>query len=145
MYSSQPHPMKFRENLSWGFEVRYGPDKLEALISRKSYSKPFACVAPIGQIGNIFIPCEFRLKAGQSRRVIVSVWISSPVSSELSSGLRGRLIHLHKVARRIARLKAYNFFKERLHGQTRKKDEVLPVSRGNSPETGERTTEVIDW
>lgn len=147
MYSSQPHRMKFRENVSWGYELRYGPKDMEETVARESYSKQANCCAQIGTIGSVFIPCEIRFIADAPRRLIVSVWISSPVKAELSSELKNRLIHLHRTAKRLAEMKAANFFKERFHGETRKEAEVIAGKGGDaeSATTGEGQAQGIDW
>lgn len=146
MYSSQPHAIKFRENRSWGFEVRFGPDELESVVEHKTFSKPLPCVAPIGQIANVFIPCELRSRAGQARRLIVSVWVSSPVSAELSSDLRGKLVRMHKAIKRLANMKISNFFKERLYASGKKAESAQAGETCiATPAKEGQTGQVVDW
>lgn len=117
MISATPEKIKFRENRSWGYELRKGPEGLEAMVTKKSGAKPYACNMSVGKIGNVFIPIQIHKKITEVKCVSASAWVSFPASVELSSAFGETVLRAQKAVWRLAKRQMSNYFRGKFNAK----------------------------
>lgn len=117
MISLTPDRIKFRENRSWGYELRKGPEGLQSTVVRKSGAKPYSCNMSIGEIGNVFIPVEIHRKINEVKCVSASAWVSFPSSVELSSAFAKSMLRAQRAVWRLAQRQMSNYFRGKYNGK----------------------------
>jgi hypothetical protein len=115
--SITPGKIKFRENRSWGYDLKKGPEGLEATLVKKSGAKPYMRNTTAGQIGNVFIPVQIHKRMNEVQRLSVSAWVSFPAEVELSSAFKEKVLRAQKAIWRLAKLQISKFFRGKYYGK----------------------------
>ncbi len=76
-----------REARSWGYEIKYGPWQLVETVKQAQGEKPVEVLDSPENTGIAFVQAEHRTKEFD-RQLIVSAWVSFPVSTKSQAKVR---------------------------------------------------------
>jgi hypothetical protein len=115
---------RFRESRDYGYEVKYGPNKLEATIALREGSKPIEILTGPKNVANVFLQAQKKINASPQHKLIISVWVVMPFiidpnldTPSMLDAHRLSFIRMHRVLLRLIRRKANKFFEDRTNGR----------------------------
>lgn len=115
---------RFRDSRDYGYEIKYGPNKLEATIAIRDGSKPIVIMEGPERVANVFLQAQKKMNAGPQKKLIISAWLSMPFivdttldTESMLEAHKRSLLRAHRVLRRLIRRKANKFFEDQTHGK----------------------------